>query len=142
MVTSVSINGPESRQKTTLDYADEWDLSEDEEYDNEGMEVFSKKRGRVVCDRLENYKALEVDMSFKDMEEGRQVVNYYALANKRALTIIKADTSRTRYGCEEGCPFRCLISRDGNSEGSRSKLSLVGTHVMRPLRILELMHPL
>ncbi|KAK4370019.1 hypothetical protein RND71_009494 [Anisodus tanguticus] len=34
----------------------------------------------------------EVGMLFKDMEEGRQVVNYYALANKMALRISKADT--------------------------------------------------
>jgi len=70
---------------------------------------------------LENFKELQVGMTFKDMKEGRQVLNYYALANKRALTIIKGDTKRTRYGCDEGCPFRCLISRDGKTEGFKIK---------------------
>ena len=60
-------------------------------------------------------------MTFKDMKEGRQVMNYYALANKRALTIIKGDTKRTRYGCDIGCPFRCLISKDGKTEGFKIK---------------------
>ncbi|KAK4708248.1 hypothetical protein R3W88_029173 [Solanum pinnatisectum] len=84
-------------------YDCEWDLSEGEECDYEWMEAISKESGRVVGDRLENFKKL-------------QVLNYYALANKRALTIIKGDTKRTRYGCDEGFPFRCLISRDGKTE--------------------------
>jgi len=99
----------------------EWDLSEGEECDYEWMEAISKERGRVVGDRLENFKELQVGMTFKDMKEGRQVLNYYALANKRALTIIKGDTKRTRYGCDVGCPFRCLISRDGKTEGFKIK---------------------
>ncbi|KAH0706388.1 hypothetical protein KY285_010890 [Solanum tuberosum] len=72
-------------------------------------------------DRLENFKELQVGMTFKDMKEGRQVLNYYALANKRDLTIIKGHTKRTRYGCDAGCPFRCLISRDGKTEGFKIK---------------------
>ncbi|KAK4356079.1 hypothetical protein RND71_025050 [Anisodus tanguticus] len=77
--------------------------------------------GRVVGDRLEHYKEMELGMTLKDMEEGRQVMNYHALANKRALTIIKANRMRTRYGCQEGCPFKCLISRYRNSEGFKIK---------------------
>ncbi|XP_016582287.2 uncharacterized protein LOC107879869 [Capsicum annuum] len=61
------------------------------------------------------------------MKEGRQAVNYYALASKRALTIIKGDTKRSRYGCEEGCPFRCLISKDGKTEGFKIK-TLINNH--------------
>ncbi|KAM3216778.1 hypothetical protein P3L10_026219 [Capsicum annuum] len=60
-------------------------------------------------------------MSFKDMKEGRKVVNCYALSNKRVLTIIKGDTKRTRYGCEERCLFRCSISNDGRTEGFKIK---------------------
>ena len=69
------------------------------------MDAISNERERVVGDRLKSFKELQVDMTFKDMKEGRQVMNYYALANKRALTIIKGDTKRTRYGCDVGCPF-------------------------------------
>ncbi|KAM3287920.1 hypothetical protein P3S67_021350 [Capsicum chacoense] len=105
----------------------DFDLSEGEEYDYERLEAISKERGRVVSDRLENYNELYVGMTFKDMKEGRQAINYYALANKRALTIIKADTKRTRYGCEEGCPFRCLISKDGKTEGFKIK-TLINNH--------------
>uniref|UniRef100_A0A3Q7G1B2 Transposase MuDR plant domain-containing protein n=1 Tax=Solanum lycopersicum TaxID=4081 RepID=A0A3Q7G1B2_SOLLC len=100
---------------------DEWDLSEGEECDLEWMDAISNERGRVVGDRLESFKELQVGMTFKDMKEGRQVMNYYALANKRALTIIKGDTKRTRYGCDIGCPFRCLISKDGKTEGFKIK---------------------
>ncbi|KAH0645325.1 hypothetical protein KY284_033209 [Solanum tuberosum] len=99
----------------------EWDLSEGEECDYEWMEAISKERGRVVGDRLENFKELQVGMTFKDMKEGRQVLNYYTLANKRALTIIKGDTKRTRYGCDVRCPFRCLILRDGKTERFKIK---------------------
>ena len=81
------------------------DLSEGEKCDLEWMEAISNEKGRVVGDRLEIFKELQVGMTFKDMKEGRQVLNYYALANKRALTIIKSDTKRTRYGCDVGCPF-------------------------------------
>uniref|UniRef100_A0A3Q7J9Q9 Transposase MuDR plant domain-containing protein n=1 Tax=Solanum lycopersicum TaxID=4081 RepID=A0A3Q7J9Q9_SOLLC len=97
------------------------DLSEGEECDLEWMDAISKERGRVVGDKLESFKELQVGMTFKDMKEGRQVMNYYAFANKRALTIIKGDTKRTRYGCDIGCPFRCLISKDGKTEGFKIK---------------------
>ncbi|PHU22475.1 hypothetical protein BC332_07582 [Capsicum chinense] len=67
----------------------DFDTSEGEKYDYEGLEAISKERGRIVSDRFENYNELYVGMSFKDMKEDRQTVNYYVLANKRALTIIK-----------------------------------------------------
>uniref|UniRef100_A0A3Q7EQ32 Uncharacterized protein n=1 Tax=Solanum lycopersicum TaxID=4081 RepID=A0A3Q7EQ32_SOLLC len=83
---------------------DEWDLSEGEECDLEWMDAISNERGRVVGDRLESFKELQVGMTFKDMKEGRQVMNYYALANKRALTIIKGFKIKTfinKHTCEE-----------------------------------------
>ncbi|KAM3270437.1 hypothetical protein P3S67_028639 [Capsicum chacoense] len=61
------------------------------------------------------------------MKEGRQAINYYALANKRILTIIKGDKKRTRYDWEEGCPFKCLISKDGKTEGFKIK-TLINNH--------------
>ncbi|XP_055824404.1 uncharacterized protein LOC129892914 [Solanum dulcamara] len=111
----------------SIDSDCEWDLSEGEEYNNEWMEAISKEKRKIVGDRLKKYKELQVGISFKDMKEGRQVVNFYALANKRDLTIIKCDSKRIRYGCEEGCPFRCLISRDDKTEGFKIK-TLMNKH--------------
>lgn len=106
------------------------------------MEAIHKERGRVLGDRLKNYEELDVSMSVKDMKEGRKIMNYYVLANKRALTIIKADTTRSRYGCEEGHPFRCLISRDDKTEGFMIR-TFINKHTYEmPLKISEYVHPL
>ncbi|XP_049353204.1 transcription factor MYB10-like [Solanum verrucosum] len=48
----------------------EWDLSKGEECDHEWMEAISKEMGRVVGDKLEIFKELQVGMTFKDMKEG------------------------------------------------------------------------
>ncbi|KAM3397297.1 hypothetical protein P3S68_000809 [Capsicum galapagoense] len=61
------------------------------------------------------------------MKESREAVNYYALANKMALTIIKGDTKRTRYGCGERCLFRCLISKDDRTKWFKIK-TLINNH--------------
>ncbi|KAH0651029.1 hypothetical protein KY284_030941 [Solanum tuberosum] len=97
--------GTDCEHNVGSDY--EWDLSEGGECDYEWTEAISKERGRVVSDRLENFKELQVGMTFKDMKEG--------------------DTKRTRYGCDVGCPFRCLISRDGKTEGFKIK-SFINKH--------------
>ncbi|XP_019256297.1 PREDICTED: uncharacterized protein LOC109234687 [Nicotiana attenuata] len=95
----------------------EYEPSDGGEYDSDEKEGINNERRRVVDDRLENYKELKLGMSFKDMNEGRKAVNFYALANKKALKLIKCETVRTRWGCQEGCLFRCLISEDGKTGG-------------------------
>ncbi|KAH0729679.1 hypothetical protein KY289_000867 [Solanum tuberosum] len=59
--------GTDCEHSAGSDY--EWDLSEGEECDYEWMKAISKERGRVVGDRLENFKELQIGMTFKDMKE-------------------------------------------------------------------------
>nr|XP_016446296.1 PREDICTED: uncharacterized protein LOC107771449 [Nicotiana tabacum] len=54
-------------------------------------------------------------MVFKDIPESRKFMKLYALANKKVLKLGKSDPRRVRYRCIVGCPFVCLISKDGNA---------------------------
>ncbi|XP_019257696.1 PREDICTED: uncharacterized protein LOC109235905 [Nicotiana attenuata] len=60
-------------------------------------------------------------MTFKDIEEARKIVNFYALANRRGLQVVKTDSTRASYKCATGCPFRCYISQDDNSHSYQMK---------------------
>nr|XP_016514280.1 PREDICTED: uncharacterized protein LOC107831069 [Nicotiana tabacum] len=60
-------------------------------------------------------------MTFKDIKEARRAVNFYALANRRGLQVIKTDSTRASYKCATDCPFRCYISQDGNSDSYQMK---------------------
>ena len=54
-------------------------------------------------------------MAFKDIPEARKFIKLYALANKKVLKLRKSDPRRVRYRCIVGCPFVCLIAKDGNA---------------------------
>ncbi|XP_075108708.1 uncharacterized protein LOC142180391 [Nicotiana tabacum] len=90
-------------------------------YDYEELESINKQRRRVVSDRLENFKELELGMTFKDMKEARQFINFYALANKKGLWVVKSDSTRSKYKYDTGCPFVCLISQNGRTVGYKIK---------------------
>lgn len=71
---------------------------------------------------LEHYRELELGMSFKDINEAREVVGFYALFNKKKLKVKKSDTTRVRYICQTGCPFVCLVSNDKNTSTCTIKI--------------------
>ncbi|XP_075111725.1 uncharacterized protein LOC142181933 [Nicotiana tabacum] len=54
-------------------------------------------------------------MAFKDIPEARKFMKLFALVNKKVLKLRKSDKRRVRYRCIVGCPFLCLISKDGNA---------------------------
>ena len=85
------------------------------EHNNGTLQLYEHEKERVVSDGLEKCKELEIDMTFKTIQEARQVVSFYAMANKKKLKTKKSDTKRIRYECYDGCPFTLLISKDGKS---------------------------
>ncbi|XP_070005952.1 uncharacterized protein [Nicotiana sylvestris] len=54
-------------------------------------------------------------MAFKDIPKARKFMKLYALANKKVLKLKKSGKRKVRYRCIVGCPFLCLISKDGNA---------------------------
>ncbi|XP_059283288.1 uncharacterized protein LOC132036896 [Lycium ferocissimum] len=60
-------------------------------------------------------------MSFKDLDEAKRVVSYYAVSNKKGLKVDHSDSHRVRYKCDSGCPFVCLISEDNKNQGYKIK---------------------
>ncbi|XP_060195394.1 uncharacterized protein LOC132624668 [Lycium barbarum] len=60
-------------------------------------------------------------MSFKDLDEAKRVVSYYAVSNKKGLKVDHSDSHRVRYKCDSGCPFVCLISEDNKNQGFKIK---------------------
>lgn len=52
-------------------------------------------------------------MTFKTIQEARQVVSFYAMANKKKLKTKKTDIISIGYDCYGACPFTLLISKDG-----------------------------
>ncbi|XP_019246531.1 PREDICTED: uncharacterized protein LOC109226193 [Nicotiana attenuata] len=70
---------------------------------------------------LDNYKELYKGMSFKDIPEARKYLNFYALANKKELKLLKSSPKRLRYGCVFDCPFIVYITPDGDLPGVRVK---------------------
>nr|XP_009772064.1 PREDICTED: uncharacterized protein LOC104222527 [Nicotiana sylvestris] len=60
-------------------------------------------------------------MTFKDLEEAKKVMNFYAIANYKPLKLRKSDKIRVRYRCVVGCPFVCLISEDKKGTGFKIK---------------------
>jgi len=85
------------------------------EYNVEVLQRYEHEKERVVSDGLEKFKELEMGMTFKTIQEARQVVSFYAMANKKKLKTKKSDTKRIGYKCCDGCPFTLLISKDGKS---------------------------
>ncbi|XP_070014756.1 uncharacterized protein [Nicotiana sylvestris] len=91
-------------------------------YDSDRLEAIAKERKRVVADRLVEYKDIDKSMIFKDIPEARKFMNLYALANDYDLTLVKSDTIRVRYVCEDDeRPYVCLISKDKRNIGVKIK---------------------
>lgn len=88
------------------------DSSEDEEcgetvsseYDSDELEVYRKQRKFDINDKLDKYKVLDNGITFKDLDEAKQVIDFYAVANKRSVIVKKSDKSRVSYRCVDGCP--------------------------------------
>lgn len=92
------------------------------EYDFEELELFKMQKGMDVDDKLIHYKKIDKSMTFKDMAEATKMMNFYALANAKALKIEKSDTKRLRCKYESvGCPLVCLISKEGKGVGFKVK---------------------
>ncbi|XP_059302757.1 uncharacterized protein LOC132054800 [Lycium ferocissimum] len=97
---------------------DEIDLEElDSNFEQIGC--FLAQRKQEVTEHLIEYKEIHSGMSFKDIAESRK---FYAMVSKKELVLLKSDNNRLRYGCEEGCQFICLISKDKCKEGCRVKI--------------------
>ncbi|XP_009778205.1 uncharacterized protein [Nicotiana sylvestris] len=60
-------------------------------------------------------------MTFKDLAKAKEVIGYYVVSNKRGLQVDKSDRRRLRYKCQVGCPFKCLIYKDGKDQGVKIK---------------------
>ncbi|XP_075097998.1 uncharacterized protein LOC107771449 [Nicotiana tabacum] len=77
--------------------------------------IDSKHKKRDITENRNDYKEIYKGMVFKDIPESRKFMKLYALANKKVLKLGKSDPRRVRYRCIVGCPFVCLISKDGNA---------------------------
>uniref|UniRef100_A0A1S4DCF4 Protein FAR1-RELATED SEQUENCE n=1 Tax=Nicotiana tabacum TaxID=4097 RepID=A0A1S4DCF4_TOBAC len=95
--------------------------SDASEYDFEELESLRMQKGKEVNDKLSHYKELDKSMTFKDLEEAKKVMNFYAIANYKPLKLRKSDKIRVRYRCVVGCPFVCLISEDKKGPGFKVK---------------------
>ncbi|XP_070021851.1 uncharacterized protein [Nicotiana sylvestris] len=100
------------------DMLEEIESSENDSNDFDGIDM---EKRRVVANGLEHYREVELGMSFKDINEAKEVVGFYALANKKKLKVKKSDTTRVRYICQTGCPFVCLVSKDKNTSTCKIK---------------------
>ncbi|XP_059315684.1 uncharacterized protein LOC132066380 [Lycium ferocissimum] len=63
-----------------------------------------------INEKLDNFLVLEKGMSFKDLDEAKRVMGYYAVSNKKGLRVDHGNNIRLRYKCDVGCLFVCLIS--------------------------------
>nr|XP_009794136.1 PREDICTED: uncharacterized protein LOC104240929 [Nicotiana sylvestris] len=101
------------------------DSSEDdtdiESIDSDALGLFERQKKCEVTDQLDKYKILEKGMTFKDLTEAKEVISYYVVSNKGGLKVDKSDKRRLRYKCEIGCPFKCLISKNGKDQGVKIK---------------------
>ncbi|MCD7461924.1 hypothetical protein HAX54_047391 [Datura stramonium] len=89
------------------------------DYDSQEFEVFRKERMKDIDEKFEMYKTLDYGMTFKDIKEARRVVGLYSMANMNALKVLKSDTKRVRYICEEeGCSFVCYMLEMEKVKGS------------------------
>ncbi|XP_019231640.1 PREDICTED: uncharacterized protein LOC109212442 [Nicotiana attenuata] len=95
--------------------------SVDSDYDSDALGLFERQKKCEVTNNLDRYKTLEKGMTFKDLAEAKEVIGYYAVSNKRGLKVDKSDKRRLRYKCQIGCPFKCLISKDGKDQGVKIK---------------------
>ncbi|XP_060202219.1 uncharacterized protein LOC132630678 [Lycium barbarum] len=91
------------------------------DYESEDLEFIANQRRVNITDQLLDYKELDNSMTFKDINEARKCLKLYALANKKELQVRKSDSKKLRYEYQVGCPFVCLISKDGNCPGVRIK---------------------
>ncbi|XP_060194913.1 uncharacterized protein LOC132624104 [Lycium barbarum] len=89
--------------------------------DSEELELFRKEKNREVNEKLDRFLVLEKGMSFKDLDEAKRVVSYYAVSNKKGLKVDHSDSHRVRYKCDSGCPFVCLISEDNKNQRFKIK---------------------
>ncbi|XP_009759260.1 uncharacterized protein [Nicotiana sylvestris] len=129
-VPAPSISHHNKPYSVTVDVGTDCESSEEEEayeldssdYDSNQLDLFSKERTKEVNDKLDNYKELKEGMSFKDLDEAKRIVGFYAIANKKGLKVFKSDTSRVSYKCDVGCPFRCLISKENKDQGFKIKI--------------------
>ncbi|XP_075076275.1 uncharacterized protein LOC142162946 [Nicotiana tabacum] len=95
--------------------------SDTSKYDFEELESLRIQKGKEVNDKLSHYKELDKSMRFKDLEEAKKVMNFYAIANSKSLKLRKSDKIRVRYRCVVDCPFVCLISEDKKGLGFKIK---------------------
>nr|XP_016503785.1 PREDICTED: uncharacterized protein LOC107821841 [Nicotiana tabacum] len=95
--------------------------SDSSDNDSEELEFISTQRSMSIIEQLLDYKELDKNMSFKDISEARKCLKLYAMANKKEIVLKKSDTRRLRYKCQVGCPFVCLISKDGDCPRVRVK---------------------
>ncbi|XP_019263192.1 PREDICTED: uncharacterized protein LOC109240955 [Nicotiana attenuata] len=91
------------------------------EYGFEELESLRMQKGKELNDKLSHYKELDKSMTFKDLEEAKKVMNFYAIANSKPLKLRKSDKIRVRCRCVVGCPFVCLISEDKKGPGFKIK---------------------
>lgn len=85
------------------------------------LNFLTKRGGELVSGNLEKFKELELVMTFKDMKEARQFINFYAVINKKGLSVKQSDSTRSRYLSADGCPSVCLISQDRNTQAVKIK---------------------
>jgi len=105
------------------------DSSEEEEngetvssdYDSEELESYKKQKELDINEKLDKYKDLEYGMTFSNLKEAKQVIDFYAVANKRDIRVKKSDKGRVTYCCVLDCPFRCSIYKDGRDQGFKIK---------------------
>ncbi|KAH0734613.1 hypothetical protein KY285_010320 [Solanum tuberosum] len=91
------------------------------EYDSEELESYKKQKELDINEKLDKYKDLEYGMTFSNLKEAKQVIDFYAVANKRDIRVKKRDKGRVTYCCVLDCPFRCSIYKDGRDQGFKIK---------------------
>nr|XP_016457233.1 PREDICTED: uncharacterized protein LOC107781105 [Nicotiana tabacum] len=104
---------------STDDEFDNESDSDSSEYDSDELDFISTQRSMSITKQLLDCKELDKNMSFKDISEARKCLKLYVMANKKEIVLKKSDTRRLRYDCQVGCPFVCLIFKDGDCPGVR-----------------------
>ena len=91
------------------------------EYDSEELEIYKKQKQLDINETLDKYKDLEYGMTFSNLKEAKQVIDFSVVANKRDIRVKKSDKGRVTYCCVLDCPFRCSIYKDGRDQGFKIK---------------------
>uniref|UniRef100_A0A3Q7J995 Transposase MuDR plant domain-containing protein n=1 Tax=Solanum lycopersicum TaxID=4081 RepID=A0A3Q7J995_SOLLC len=91
------------------------------EYDSYELEIYKKQKQHDINETLDKYKNLEYGMTFSNLKEAKQVIDFYAVPNKRDIRVKRSDKGRVTYCCVLNCPFRFSIYKYGRDQGFKIK---------------------